>query len=550
VIRRLSCVTLLAPAIAALVVPNSAAAAGFSLGVASGEVTSSSAQVWARAPKAGPATAQVSTSRRFGRGTVSRRATATSAGDLTLNAKLTHLRPATRYFYRWVQGAKRSKLGRFETAPKPGDAKTVRFAWSGDADAQPARGQTTPFYNSLGDHSFAVYRAMAKEGNDFNVNLGDTIYSDSEVGATFTGGVYQGFAPALTLADKQAKYRQNIALPNLQLLRGSTGLYSQPDDHEWINDFSRFEQLSYTDAAGMSHFISGQALYPIGVRAFRDYAPVSYTSKLGFYRVFHWGKNLDVFILDERSFRSAKAGSPAIHTCDNPQTGTPDLAPTAPADTRSLFALALPALSSPVAPACTAAIDSPTRTMLGAAQEAAFFKAIKGSKATFKVIMNEVPIQQFYALPYDRWEGYEADRERVVHFLQANVKNSIFLTTDDHGNLVNTIRYKTFPSEGGPLDSGIEDVTTGPVATMTFQREIDQATAPGDAALVDTLFFSRPPDQGGVGMQCSALNVFSYGEVTATSKKLTVALKDQNGNPVREEEGAKPACPQITLTAK
>ena len=25
--------------------------------------------------------------------------------------------------------------------------------------------------------------------------------------------------------------------------------------------------------------------------------------------------------------------------------------------------------------------------------------------------MNELPIQQFYANPYDRWEGYEAERQ-------------------------------------------------------------------------------------------------------------------------------------------
>jgi hypothetical protein len=35
--------------------------------------------------------------------------------------------------------------------------------------------------------------------------------------------------------------------------------------------------------------------------------------------------------------------------------------------------------------------------------------------------------------------------------------------------------------------------------------------------------------------------------VTVTSSKLTIQLKDQNGQPVREEEGSKPACPTITL---
>jgi hypothetical protein len=49
-------------------------------------------------------------------------------------------------------------------------------------------------------------------------------------------------------------------------------------------------------------------------------------------------------------------------------------------------------------------------------------------------------------------------------------------------------------------------------------------------------------------MTCSAIDVFSYGEVTVTKSALTVHLKDQNGQPVHEEEGSKPPCPTITLT--
>jgi len=50
--------------------------------------------------------------------------------------------------------------------------------------------------------------------------------------------------------------------------------------------------------------------------------------------------------------------------------------------------------------------------MLGQRQLANFEGAIKRSTATFKVVMNEVPIQQFYALPYDRWESYAAERAK------------------------------------------------------------------------------------------------------------------------------------------
>ena len=229
---------------------------------------------------------------------------------------------------------------------------------------------------------------MAAENNDFNINLGDTIYSDSEVG---------GAPVARTVSEKWGKYKLGLALPALQKLRASAGLYSHWDDHEFINDFSRAEH--------------GGAIYAAGVKAFTDYAPVAKPSANGLYRTFRWGKNLELFFLDERSFRSAKAAQ----VCGG------DLAPTAPQAVRDAFSTLAPGLKNPVSPACLAAINDPSRTMLGARQYAAFTKAIKASTATWKVIVNEVPIQQFYALPYDRWEGYAAERERLLRFLQANV---------------------------------------------------------------------------------------------------------------------------------
>ena len=109
----------------------------------------------------------------------------------------------------------------------------------------------------------------------------------------------------------------------------------------------------------------------------------------GFYRTFRWGKNLELFVLDERSFRSAKVAKQCAG----------DLAPTAPEAVRAAFATLIPSLVGPVAPGCRQAIDDPSRTMLGGAQEAAFLKAMKASDATFKVVVNEVPMQQFYQLP-------------------------------------------------------------------------------------------------------------------------------------------------------
>jgi len=375
----------------------------------------------------------------------------------------------------------------------------------------PAPGTSAPAYNH-----FEVYARMAAERNAFNINLGDTIYSDSEV---------PGTPAALTVPAKWAKYRLNLSLPALQRLRGSTGVYSHWDDHEFVNDFSVPE--------------FGEELYRAGVHAFTDYAPVTWSSSKGLYRTFRWGRNLELFFLDERSFRSAKAS--AGGTCNN--GGTPDIAPTAPQPVRNGFAMLIPSLAKPPPPACLERIHDPARTMLGFDQFTRFTNAIARSNATFKVVFNEVPIQQFYALPYDRWEGYEAERKKLLLFLQGTVKNVIFLTTDTHANFINDARLQTL-EPGGPMDSGITEVITGPVATLTFAKEIDRVTGtPGSGIAVSQLFFKRPPPFG-PGMRCVAPDVYSYAEVSVTSTTLTVTPKDAEGQVVTEV-GGEPCAPVV-----
>ena len=486
---------------------SSAAPTGFQYGVAAGDITATSAVLWTRAPKAGRVRVTVfraapGTGRKIGS------SRALSANDRTTSVGVWGLAPGAVYRYVFEQDGARSPIGTFETAPAPASTRRVRFALSGDADAT-AGPNGAPAFNR-----FQVYGRMAAERNNFNVNLGDTIYSDSEV---------PGSPVATTVAQKWAKYKLGLALPALQTLRGSAGLYSQWDDHEFVNDFSRAE--------------NGDAIYRAGKEAFLDYTPVTDGPKgLGLYRSFRWGRNLELFFLDERSFRSAKADD----ACGN------DLAPTAPQAVRNAFASLAPGLVNPVSAACLAAIDDPSRAMLGAAQYAAFTKAIKASTATWKVVVNEVPIQQFYALPYDRWEGYEAERERLLHFLQANVRNVVFLTTDTHANLVNEVRYSTLG--GAPVSSGMWEVVTGPVATNTFAKEIDSTLGKEGAGTAIGALFFKPQPPNGVGMRCAALDTYSYAEVAATGTTLRVALKDAHGNPVREATGV--ACAPLVLRAR
>jgi phosphodiesterase/alkaline phosphatase D-like protein len=493
------------------VVAAHAATGAFQYGVAAGEVTSSSAVLWTRGARTGRIRVRYwSTSPVFDKEELE--CCVRPWSDQAFSTRIEGLAPGTRYSYQFGYGARghwtaKSAVGTFETAPGRSTNAAVRFAISGDADATPGTNGKPGF------NRFEVYGRMASERNDFNINLGDTIYSDSEVA---------GAPPALTVPQKWAKYKLGLALPALRTLRASAGLYSHWDDHEFVNDFSQPE--------------NGSAIYSAGVKAFADYAPVARPGPLGLYRSFRWGKNLELFFLDERSFRNAKADD----ACGG------DLAPTAPQAVRDAFATLAPGLKTPVSAVCLATLNDPARTMLGAAQYEAFTKAIRSSTATWKVVVNEVPIQQYYALPYDRWEGYAAERDKLLRYLQTNVRNVVFLTTDTHANFVNEVRYRTLG--GAPEGSGMWEVVTGPVATNTFAKEIDRFLGqPGAGTAIGALFF-KPAPPNGMGMRCAALDTYSYAQVSVTARTLRVALKDARGRPVQEATGT--PCAPLVLTAR
>jgi alkaline phosphatase D len=501
--------------------------------VSAGEITSSSAMFWTRAQRSGPVRLKVSRSLvrvgcsapapRPGSSTpvLRRVAVATASADNTVRVTVSPLRAATRYFYRFCAGSAGSRLGAVETAPVSTASGPIRFALSGDADGaiDPATGR--PAYNN-----FETYGRMVAANNDFNVNLGDVMYSDSAVA---------GVPPALSLTDKWAKYRLNLSYAHLRNLRSKTGLYNMWDDHEFVDNFNRPQ--------------FGEALFESGKKAFLDYNPVRYKPATGLYSRVRWGRNLELFFLDERAFRSAPASQDPA--CTNAATGQPDPLPTIPQRLRDVLGpqVGLPpqalAISSD---ACKAVINDPARTLLGRAQMQAFQNAISRSKATFKVVVNAVPIQQTFFDPFDRWEGYNADRVALLQFLRTRVRNVVFLTTDFHANMINNVRLGTFPEEGTSIDTGFVDFVTGPVALKTFAVDTDLKTGtPGASEAIRQ--FLKAPRPVGLQMRCAALDVYSYMQVQVTSQAISVALRDAQGQPVKETASG-PTCPPVTIARR
>jgi alkaline phosphatase D len=478
-------------------------------------VRSTSAILWSRPARNGKVRLLVARDRALRRGPRRYLLSSRKSNDYTVQRTVRGLRPARRYWFRFrLAGGTRSRLGTFRTAPKRQANETIEFAWTADTNLG-RRGDGTPIWNG-GD----IFRQMRRERNDFDVHLGDT--------------VYVGSVPRTELEPKWRKYRRNLANRHLAALRRSGPFYSHWDDHEFFDNFSRGDSFVSNGV-----IIGGEFLYRRARRAFLDYSPVSYSSSRGLYRSFRWGRNLELFFLDARSFRDPTAAQGGA--CINPQTGRRDFVPTAPQPLRDRLADVLPTLglTHPVQQVCLDRISDPDRDLLGDVQFDRFTSAIDRSTARWKVVMNEVPIQQYYALPYDRWEGYAAERQRLLRFLQQNVGDLIFLSADVHGTLVGDARLQTLEPDG-PEDSGILEVTAGPAASTNLAQELDRWIGrPGTGTLVDAAVLEPPPPDG-VGMRCSIVNAFGYGQVRVTEYTLTVTAKGIDGKPL-------PGCAPVVL---
>jgi hypothetical protein len=133
--------------------------------------------------------------------------------------------------------------------------------------------------------------------------------------------------------------------------------------------------------------------------------------------------------------------------------------------------------------------------------------------------------------------------------MKNNVKNVAFVTTDFHTNWVNDARIKTWPEDGGPIDSGIKDFIAGGVADDLFGNEIDDVAGQKNSwPLVDGAYLLRkPPD--GPGMECSNMITYGYVQLEASAKSLKVVLKDNKGKQMVNAGDKKPCGPWV-LSAK
>jgi len=220
------------------------------------------------------------------------------------------------------------------------------------------------------------------------------------------------------------------------------------DDHEVTNDF-------YGSPFGAfgPQIIAGN-------QAFRDWMPMREDGgdPMVLYRSFKWGDVAEFFLTDNRQYRSAQAyvTEPACLSA-----GEPAVIPNA---------------------TCQAEIDDPGRTYLGTAQKAWLKAGLAASTAKWKFVMNGPLITNLLFLPYDRWEGYTAERKEMLEFFRNpdgnvmtddHIRNVIFLSTDIHAAI-----YNPTVTNPGPAGGSIQEIVAGAIGMDSIYRELPAGILP------------------------------------------------------------------------
>lgn len=443
-------------------------AAPFSYGVAAGDATPSAFIAWTRTDTALPVTLEVATDAAFASVVHTQPGLVPNpARDNVVKTDVTGLTADTLYYYRFTQGADASRTGRVRTAPSPTSTAPVHFAFTGDANA---------FFKP-----FAVLEGITREDPDVWLYIGDTIYSDDPRSGT---GI------ATTLPDYWGKYQENRDDRALRDVMGNVGTISMTDDHEVTNDYYG------------SPFGAFGAQIVAGNQAFRDWQPVREHGgdPMQLYRSFKWGDVAEFFVIDARQYRNPQAylTEPACLSAGQPAT-------------------------LPPAGACQAEINDPSRTYLGAAQKAWLKAGLQSSTATWKFVMNGPLLTSLIFVPYDRWEGYAAERTEVMEFIRNpdgntmtsdHIRNVVFLSTDIHAAI-----YNTGAANPGPSGGAIPEIVAGAIGMGTIYR----ALPPAVLSVVGSLPSLFP------SVQYYDIDRRNYVSILADTASAAVQYKDNNG---------------------
>ena len=210
---------------------------------------------------------------------------ATPDGDHTVHVTVSGLEPETTYWYRFAVGDKASVVGRTKTLPAP--------------DGPPGRLRLgVVCYAHYATGYFNAYARLAERDVDLVVHLGDYIY-EAEAKRNKWTRFHRPRGRCLTLPDYRARHGQYKTDPDLQRLHARHPMVAVWDDHELAGN------AWWDGAAGHDRWADGDWTFrrEAAVRAYREWVP----SRLGdpanpfrIWRTVRLGPLADLLLLDTR----------------------------------------------------------------------------------------------------------------------------------------------------------------------------------------------------------------------------------------------------------
>lgn len=391
-------------------------------------------------------------------------------------------------------------VGRFRTAPQGG--RDIRFVWSGDTAGQ-------GWGIDLDFGGMKIYETMREAQPDFFIHSGDNVYADGPLQPQVTDAagnviwrnahldaIPEKLKVAETLDEFRASYLYNRMDDNVRRFSQEVPQIWQWDDHEVVNNWSSSKVLDdrYVEK-------NVEVLVANATRAFLEHAPMRFHSQDESERVYRripYGRDLEVFVIDMRSYRAANGCN--VEEKPGPET-----------------------------------------VLLGETQIRWLKKSLERSRATWKVIASDMPLGLVVGDGVDpdlgcpRAEnmangdgpvrGREHEIADILRFIKRqSVDNVVWLTADVHYCAAH--RYHPNRAQFQDFDPFWEFVA-GPLHAGSF----------GPNALDDTfgpeVVFEMAPPEGQANLPPSAgLQFFGQVDIDHRSKDMVVALKDLEGREV------------------
>ena len=333
--------------------------------------------------------------------------------DFTIKVDVTELQPDHYYYFRFKALNKTSVTGRTKTAP---------------VDRKDSLHLAVVSCSNWEFGYFNAYDRIAEKEVDAVLHLGDYIYeyASGVYGDTTIGRKTLPTHECVTLQDYRTRYSQYHLDKGLQNLGKRHPIITIWDDHEVANNVYAEGALNHQPEEG--DFMQRKAA---AKKAYYEWIPIRTNEK--HYRYFSFGSLADIVMLDERlEGRSAPVDS----------------------------------VSSPL-------FNRADRSMLGMDQLRWFESTLKNSKATWKIIGNQVifsnlNINNLYhgGMPknLDAWDGYPIEKEKIEKFISDNkVTNIVFVSGDTHASWAIEVPYGKPGKRSSPLaiELGTTSVSSG-----------------------------------------------------------------------------------------